>query len=90
MAHKFFEDTDKNKEFLKYLDNRFESFGISLKTEIEANLKIKSNEKLLEHLLEDLGDLKTLEYYLDKDLYNISMSALKDAMQKKAFPYVPL
>jgi len=32
----------------------------------------------------------TLEYYLDKDLYNISMSALKEAMQGKSTPYVPL
>ncbi|KKN58994.1 hypothetical protein LCGC14_0546690 [marine sediment metagenome] len=38
----------------------------------------------------DKGTLTTLEYYLNKDLYNISMSALKKAMQKKAIPYVPL
>ena len=36
------------------------------------------------------GTLTTLEYYLDKDLYNISMSALKEAMRKKAIPYIPL
>lgn len=38
----------------------------------------------------DKGTLLTLEYYLDKDLYNISMSGLKEAMQKKAIPYDPL
>ncbi len=36
------------------------------------------------------GILITLEYYLDKDLYNISMSALKEAMREKAIPYVSL
>lgn len=38
----------------------------------------------------DKETLTTLEYYLDKDLYKISMSALKEAMQKKAIPYMPL
>lgn len=38
----------------------------------------------------DKRTLTTLEYYLDKDLYNISISALKEAMQKKAIPYEPL
>ena len=38
----------------------------------------------------DKGTLTTLEYYLNKDLYNISMLTLKEAMQKKAIPYEPL
>lgn len=38
----------------------------------------------------DKGFLTTLEYYLDKDLYDISTSALKEAMKKKASPYIPL
>ncbi len=38
----------------------------------------------------DKRTLTTLEYYLNKDLYNLSKSALKEAMQKKAIPYVPL
>jgi hypothetical protein len=97
MEQKFFEDFDKNQEFLKYLDNRFEAFKTEIDGKIKANLRCneaaikgKINVKLLGHLLEELGDLKTLEYYLDKDLHKISRTALKKAMSEKSTPYVPL
>ena len=43
----------------------------------------------LEELVLELqkGTSTTLEYYLDKELYDKSMSALKEAMEEKASPY---
>ena len=38
----------------------------------------------------EINKSSTVEYYLDQDLYNISMSALKEAMQEKSIPYIPL
>jgi hypothetical protein len=94
MSQKFFEDIDKNKEFLKYLDNRFKNCETSLKSEIEEKIKnnltyFETKLKVLEDL-GDLGDLITMEYYSDKKLYKKSTKSLKKAMSEKSSPYVPL
>jgi len=76
------------QKFFKYLDKSFQISNIKLDKKslfIELECKFPENNAKI-----DKGTLPTLEYYLDKDLYNISMSALKEAMQKKAIPYVPL
>lgn len=43
MAQKFFDNEDKNREFLRYLDKRLEGIEISLKTEIDVKIKENLN-----------------------------------------------
>ena len=86
MSQKFFEDIDKNKEFLTYLDNKIKSCEEKIKDKLTYfETKLKGLEELGE-----LGDLITIEYYSDKKLRKKSMDSLKKAMSEKASPYVPL
>ncbi len=91
MKQEFFKANVKNPAFLKFLDKTFDTSSLKIKKmplgldlkELEEKFS-RNNNKIDKELL------VTLEYYFDKNLYKTSMSALKEAMQEKAKPYVPL
>jgi len=91
MTQKFFENVDIDKtKFSKYLDKRIKvsnpEFDIFIKDIIETLDKEFSQTCSII----DEGTLKTLEYYIDKELYKKSITAIKEAMAEKAIPYESL